>query len=301
MRPGATAVTGVIFALAGLSTGCGPEASAGDAPIDVTDGAGRSVRLEEPARRIVSTVPALTDWVVALGAAERLVARTEFDAHPDLSHLPSVGGGLDPSVEWLAAQRPDLVLAWPDAPSRSLVARLDRLGIATYTAPIQTIGDALAVATDIGRLLGAEIAAAEAVARVRVGLDAVEAAVAARPRPSVLFLIGLEPIMAAGPGTFLDELLTRAGGRNALGDLPILWPNLSLEEVVRRAPDVIIVGSAGPADPLRTLRSRPGWRDVRAVQDGRVHGVDPDVINRPGPHLHDAAAQLARLVHPGAR
>lgn len=300
MRPGTVASVAAIIAFATLPAGCGPAASPGDGTITVTDGAGRTVRLERPAERVVSMMPALTEWAIAMGAADRLVARTDYDDHPDVAHLPSVGGGLDPSVEWLAALRPDLVLAWPDAPSRSLVARLDGLAIPVYTAPIQTIEQALAAAEDLGRLLGTEPAAAEAVARVRVGLDAVASAVADRPRPAVLFLIGLDPLMAAGPGTFLDELLVSAGGRNALADLAVLWPNLSLEEVVRRAPDVVIVGSAGARDPRRTLAARPGWRDLPAVRAGRVHPVDPDIINRPGPRLHDAAAHLARLIH-GAR
>jgi ABC-type Fe3+-hydroxamate transport system substrate-binding protein len=301
MRTGTAAAVPAIFALAALVAGCAPGAPAGESAIAVVDGAGRSVRLEQPARRVVSMMPALTEWTIAMGAADRLVARTDYDHHPDIAALPSVGGGLDPSVEWLAALRPDLVLAWPDAPTRSLVSRLETLDIPVYTAPIQTVDQALRAAEDLGRLLGEEQAAAAAVARVRAGLDAVASVVAGRPPPTVLFLIGLDPLMAAGPGTFVDELLTRAGGRNALHDLAVLWPNLSLEEVVRRAPDVVIVGSVGVADPRRTLASRPGWRDVPAVRDGRVHAVDPDVINRPGPRLHDAAAHLARLIHGGPR
>jgi ABC-type Fe3+-hydroxamate transport system substrate-binding protein len=301
MRSGPAAAIAAMIAFAALPAGCGPEASGRDAPIAVTDGAGRSVQLERPAARVVSMMPALTEWAIAMGAADRLVARTDYDHHPDVAVLPSVGGGLDPSVEWLAALRPDLVLAWPDAPSRSLVSRLETLGIPVYTAPIQTIEDALLAADDLGRLLGAEEQAAAAIARVRTGLDAVARVVAGRPRPSVLFLIGLDPLMAAGPGTFVDELLARAGGRNVIEDVAILWPNLSLEEIVRRAPDVVIVGSAGTTDPRRTLAGRPGWRELPAVRSGRVHAVDPDVINRPGPRLHDAAAHLARLIHGGPR
>jgi iron complex transport system substrate-binding protein len=113
----------------------------------------------------------------------------------------------------------------------------------------------------------------------------------------VLFLIGLDPLMAAGPGTFVDQLLDRAGGRNVLEGLNVLWPQLSLEEVVRRAPDIVIVGSTGEPDPLAALRGRPGWREVPAVRDGRVYLVDPNLVNRPGPRMDEAAATLARLIH----
>lgn len=282
---------------------CGPS-DALDRPADrapgvsVTDPAGRTVTLDAPARRVVSMMPAMTEWIIAMGAADRLVARTDYDHHPDLDTLPSVGGGLTPSIEWLAARRPDLVVAWPDAPSRSVVSRLEQVGIPVYTAPVQSVADALAAARDLGTLLGHRDAAERAVAEVRAGLDAVRADVAGRERPEVLYLIGMDPLMAAGPGTFVDELLAVAGGRNVLHDVDILWPQLSLEEVVRRAPEVVIVGSVRAGDPAALLRDRAGWRQIPAVRRGAVHAVDPDRINRPGPHLHEAAARLARLIHP---
>lgn len=263
----------------------------------VTDGAGRAVTLEAAAGRVVSMMPSVTEWIIAMGGADRLVARTDFDSHPSVDTLPSVGGGLTPSVEWLAARRPDLVVAWPDAPSRSLVARLEAMGVPVYAAPSETIEEGLETARDLGTLLGRDDRAAAAVAEVTAGLDSVTAAVAGRDRPDVLFLIGLDPLMAAGPGTFVDQLLERAGGRNVLADLDILWPQLSVEEVVRRAPALVIVGTAGRADPLAALRARPGWRDVPAVRTGRVHAVDPNLVNRPGPRMDEAAATLARLIH----
>jgi iron complex transport system substrate-binding protein len=272
-------------------------ADAGPGALSVTDGADRTVTLDAPARRVVSMMPSVTEWVIAMGAVDRLVARTDYDDHPAVADLPSVGGGLTPSVEWLAARDPDLVVAWPDAPSRSLVARLEALGIPVYAAPSETIAQGLATARDVGTLLGRDSAAEAAVAEVRAGLDSVAALVDGRPRPDVLFLIGLDPLMAAGPGTFIDELLRRGGGRNVLADTDILWPQLSLEAVVRRAPDVVIVGSAGVSDPLATLRQRPGWRDVPAVRNGRVHAVDPNLVNRPGPRMDEAAGTLARQIH----
>lgn len=282
---------------ASRNTSGSPESTATRAPITVTDGAGRTIALHAPARRVVSMMPSVTEWVIAMGATDRLVARTDYDDHSAVDTLPSVGGGLTPSVEWLAARRPDLVIAWPDAPSRSLVSRLDAMGIAVYAAPSETIEEGLETARDLGTLLARDSAAAAAIAEVRGGLDSVASAVAGRPRPDVLFLIGLDPLMAAGPGTFVDQLLDRAGGRNVLADLDILWPQLSLEEVVRRAPGIVIVGSAGEADPLTALRERPGWRDVPAIREGRVHAVDPNLVNRPGPRMDEAAAMLARLIH----
>jgi iron complex transport system substrate-binding protein len=280
---------------------CGPDTRGDPAPLSVSDPAGRVVTLDAPARRVVAMMPAVNEWIVAMGAADRLVARTDYDDDPALADLPSVGGGLTPSVEWLAARRPDLVVAWPDAPSRSLVSRLEALDVAVYTAPVESLAGALQVPADLGVLLGLEPAAARAIAEVESGLDSVRAAVAGRDRPGVLYLIGLDPLMAAGPGTFIDELLTLAGGRNVLHDLDILWPRISLEEVVRRAPDVVIVASVAVRDPAALLADRPGWREVPAILAGAVHAVDPDRMNRPGPYLDEAAALLAAILHGGDR
>ena len=289
-------------------TSCG-DAPAADAPADaraahggtrsitVTDLSGRTVRLDRPAGRVIGLTPAINEWIVAMGAGHRLVARTDYDDAPALQDLPSVGGGLDPSIEWLAARQPDLVVAWPDGPSRSLVQRLTALGIPVYTAPIQTVDEALGVARDLGRLLGREAAAAEAVAEVRAGLDSIRTAVKDLAAPSVLFVIGLDPLMAAGQGTFADELIRRAGGRNALGDVPVLWPHLALEEVVRRAPDVVLIASNAVTDPIAALDGRPGWTRLPAVRGGRVYALDPDRVARPGPRLDEVAARLAELIH----
>lgn len=300
-RRATASLTAVWLAAFTALAACGDTRTPEEASIRVVDGGGRAVAMAEPARRVVSLMPSVTEWILAMDAGSRLVARTDYDDHPAVRALPSVGGGLTPSVEWLAALEPDLVVSWPDAPSRSLVSRLEALGIAVYTAPSETVAEALKTAADVGLLLGLDARADSVIADTRAGLDAVRRSVADREPADVLFLIGLDPLMAAGPGTFVDELVTAAGGRNVLAGTGLRWPQLSLEEVLTRAPDVVIVGSAAAEDPAARLEGRPGWRDVPAVRTGRVHGVDPDRINRPGPGLDEAAAELARLIHEGGR
>jgi ABC-type Fe3+-hydroxamate transport system substrate-binding protein len=258
------------------------------------------VTLAAPARRVISLIPSVNELVVAMGAADRLVARTDYDRDPRLADLPSVGGGLTPSLEWLAQRRPDLVIGWPDTRSRSLVERLGELGIPVYTAPSQTIEDALSVAKDLGVMLGRREAADSLVHAIRTGLDSVRASVSGESEPDVLYLIGLDPPMGAGPGTFVNELLDVAGGRNVLANTGVLWPQLSLEDIVRRDPDVVIVAQA-PEQPgmLAHLRHTAGWNSLRAVRNGRVYQVDAYRYNRPGPHMVDVARDLAGLLRGG--
>lgn len=272
-----------------------PAASA----LSVSDDAGRTVRLAQPAHRIIALIPSVNEVFVALGAQGRVLARSDYDREPALARLPSVGGGLTPNVEWIAAQRPDLVVAWPDERSRAVVGRLEAVGVRVYAARIETLTDAYRTTLKLGYLLGLERRADTLVARLRTELATVSRRAQALPAPRVLYLIGLDPPEVAGGGTFVDELLHITGGRNVFQDLR-LWPTVSLEEIVRRDPDVVVLAVFGQGvDAATRLRAAPGWSALRAVRAGRVVVLDPFLANRPGPHAPDVARQLFRALHPG--
>ncbi len=285
------------------AAGCADDGSSRTATFaTVFDDGGREVRVAAPPTRIISLIPAVTETVIALGAIDRLVARTAFDTDPAIADLPSTEQALIPNIEWLARFQPELVVAWADGQSRAIVARLGELGVPVYGAAIETIDDVDATIRRMGRLLGLEPRADSLAEAVRAELDAVRAAVAGRERPSVFYLVGRDPIMTAGPGTFVHEVIETAGGRNIFADARSGWPQVSLEEVVHRQPDVIVMplGEWNAAGALERLRTAPGWRDLRAVREGRVYAVDAEAFNRPGPRVGRVARQLAGLLHPSA-
>lgn len=267
-----------------------------DAPVttalSVTDDAQRPVELAQPAMRVVSLMPTVTDLIIAMGHAPRLIARTDYDVDTRIAHLPSIGGGLTPSVEWLAAQKPDLVISWPDNPSRSVVSRLNAVGVPTYAARTETIADALRTVRNVGVLLDAKPAADSLANSISAALDSVRRAVAGLKTVRVAYVLSIEPPTIAGPGTFIDELIQVAGGQNAFADVKQLWPQVNLEEVVRRDPDVIVLARESGADPQGLLAGRAGWRDLRAVRADRVYVVSPDHFNRSGPLMPRAAREL---------
>lgn len=294
---------GRLLVLAVVAAGCADARGGEDAGFaSVLDDAGREVRVAAPPARIISLIPAVTEVVVALGEADRLVARTAYDTDPALAHLPSTEQALIPSVEWLVRHRPELVVAWASGQTRPAVARLGELGVPVYGAAIETLDDVDATIRRVARLLGVEARGDSLAARVRGELDEVRRAVGGRERPGVFYVVGRDPPMTAGPGTFVDELIAIAGGRNVFGDAPGGWPQVGLEEVVRRQPDVLIVplGDWHGAEALERLRAAPGWRELRAVRDGRVYAVAAEAFNRPGPRVGEAARRLARLLHPEA-
>lgn len=305
----AAARTGRRFILAALAVlpaaACESPAARDMAPVTivVTDDVGDTLRLAAPARRVLSVVPAQTEILLALGAGERLIARTDFDTQPELGHLPSTGNGLTPNVEWIAARRPDLVVSWADAQSRSVVSRLAVLGIPAYASSVESIEDILQSVERLGMLTGRNAAADSITRHIREELDAVERSVAGRPRQRVMYVIGLDPLMVAGPGTFVHEALTIAGGDNIFGDTRAHWPVVNIEEVIQRNPAVIILGlglNAREADDLiARLGSRPGWRELSAMRSGRVHWADPYRFNRPSPDIAANARRLAEMMGNG--
>ena len=278
------------FALAFATLAC---AGSGDE----TDRTGTA----QPPRRIISLIPSATETIVALGAADRFVARTDFDVDPVLAHLPSVGEGLTPSLEQLTLLEPDLVIAWPDNTSRSVIGRLGEFGVRVYSPQVQSLPDLRAATLELGDILGLEDAADSLVASIDAELRAVREAVAGRERTSVFYVVWYDPPTTSAAGTFIDELIQLAGGRNVFADAPGLWPQVSMEEVVRRQPDIILVSQteSTPID-LERFSSAVGWRELRAVREGRLVRVDANLYNRPGPRVAEAAQRLARLLHPEA-
>jgi iron complex transport system substrate-binding protein len=270
------------------------------AVVRVTDDAGRTVTLNAPARRVICFMPAVTDMLLAIGAADRLIARTDFDTDPRIARLPSTGNALTPSLEWIASLEPELVITWPDQPSRPLVSRLSALGIPVYGARTESIDDVLRTARHLGTLLGLEENAEAVALEIERALNDVRAAVHGLPPVPVAYVLSIEPPMIAGPGTFIDELLVAAGGSNAFRDAGALWAQVNIEEFVQRQPYALVLAQEEGRTELQRLRTLPGWRDLAAVRADRVLVVDPNLFNRPGPSIPKAARMLARFLHPRA-
>ena len=285
---------GLVCALLCACAERAPESSS--AIIAVRDDAGDTVRLAAPAQRVVSLMPTVTDLLIAMNVHDRLIARTDYDTDAKVAHLPSLGGGLTPSVEWMAAQKPDLVISWPDQGSRSLVTQLARVSVPVYSARSESIDDTYRILGQLGTLLGIPAKSDSLSNALRAALDSVRTATSNRAEVKVIYVVGLDPPMVAASGTFIDELITVAGGRNIFADQK-LWPQINLEDVLQRDPDVVILADTNEDDPGAALQRLPGWRDLRAVQNKRVFRVSPYFFNRSGPTMPHAAAELARFFH----
>ena len=276
---------------------CGGRGAPG-APV-VSDDFGDSVALGTTAKpeRIVSLSPATTELLFAIGAGSRVVGRTHWDLSPDSARLvPDLGGGLRPNVEAVLAVHPDLVVLYASRDDRAAAAQLRAAGVDVLALRTDRIADFRRAALLLGRATGEGARAALCVDTVDQALARVRAATASLPHPTVFWHIWDEPVITVGRGSFQSELLAIAGARNIYDDDPRPSPQVSLEDIVRRNPDLILAGAAGAA----RIRSSPGWQAVPAARHGKIVVVDTALVGRPSVQLGAAASELARLLHPGS-
>ena len=288
------------FTLVLLLLACAPPArergtSRGRA-IDVDD-FGDTLRVPAQApHRIVSLNPTTTEIVFAVGAGARLVGRSHWDSWPDSARLvPDLGPAVRPNVEAALAVHPDLVLLYASADDQLAANRLREAGIPVAALRIDRIADFRRATRDIGALLGDSARAAAVVDSVDRTLDRVRTATRGLPRPTVFMPTWESPVIAIGGGSFMNEILDIAGGRNVYADIAAPSPTVSLEDVVNRDPDIVL---ASPESRARLLAD-PRWQALRAVRQGRVLAFDTTVVGRPSVVLGQAAVSIARLLHPG--
>ncbi|MBP2647090.1 MAG: btuF [Gemmatimonadetes bacterium] len=270
----------------------------GAASIALTDDAGRAVQLAAPAQRVISLVPSVTETIMALGVGNRIIARTEYDRDTTLAAVPLVGRGLSPSVEAIIALRPDLVVVWASDKRGDLRGQLEQAGIPVLAFEVQDTAGAYRVVKVMGQALGRQAAGDSLLDALRASLKETHSIAAKRSRRRVFYVVYNDPPMTAGPGTFIDQLLDVAGADNIFRDATSKWPTVSLEEVVKRDPDIVVlpVGEMS-AQVGERLRNTAGWRDLRAVKSGCLALIDADLVNRPGTNVAIAARRLEVLLH----
>jgi iron complex transport system substrate-binding protein len=253
------------------------------------------------ASRVVSLGPATTEALFAIGAGSHVVARSHYcDFPPEATKLPEVGG-IEPDLEAILQLHPDLVVGPPGAWSDRFSKTLHDRGIATWFPPeIRSLADVDAEILTLGDRTGMRAGANRVVSAIHGRVLSVDRAVVGQPRPRALLLVGVAPVVAAGPASFADEMLRRAGAVNALSD-GAPWPVLSFERIVELDPDVVLDASeADAATPSRVTKEAPGWAGLRAVQQGHVVALTDMRILRPGPRVAEGLASLAHALHPDA-
>lgn len=277
------------------------EQSASGTGVTVTDRLNRRVTVDQPPQRIVSLTPSITEILFAIGAGDRIAGATQHcDYPPAATDIPRVGGGTLESInqETIVSIEPDLVLCKADT-HEPLVRNLERLQI-----PVLALGpDTLAQLYEQTKLLGqitGHLPQAEAlVESMQQRVRAVTEKIPAGDGPTVFYQVWDEPLMTAGPRTYIGEVMALAGGRSLFEETSSLYPKVSPEVVIAGDPEVILAPASHAAPvTVESILHRPGWSQVRAVREKRVYVIDRNHISRCGPRLVDALEEIAGVLYP---
>jgi iron complex transport system substrate-binding protein len=263
----------------------------------VTDELGRAVTVPEHPRRLICLAPSVVDDVYALGAGGDVIAVTDYLKYPaEARSKPSVGLPLSPSMETIVSLHPDLVLGFGETRDTETIKRLEQIGIAVFmVAPHGFEGIYRSIAS-LGVALNREEQAHSLIQRLRTREAAVRQRASGKPAVSLLMPIWYDPIVTVGKRAFITELIEIAGGRSVTSDIEQEWPQVSLEAVLARAPQALLL-ERGSKMTLEQLRGRPGWGNLPAVKNNRVYYAD-DRIELPSPVAFDALEELAKELHP---
>ena len=255
--------------------------------------------------RVVSLAPSLTEILFAVGAGDLVKGVTRYDDWPlEAQRLPRVGGYLDIDIEAVLALKPGAVLCEPNSGIKNVVERLAGAGIPVGVVTTTDVASIFTAIEEIGAVVGRKSEAVATASSLRAQLRAVEAAVAGRAPVSVLLFYNVQPLMAAGRGSFADEALRIAGGKNLAGDSPVMYPVYDAEKVAALDPLVIIdqseetMGSTGLDGAPSAFWKK--WPQLKAVKAGRVQTVPGGYLFRPGPRIVESIGKIARMLHPGA-
>jgi iron complex transport system substrate-binding protein len=257
--------------------------------LTIVDDAGDTLALNRPAQRVVSLIPAATELLFAIGAGDLVVGRTQYCDYPTAARVvANLGDGINPNIEAVLARKPDLVVLYNSGQNAAVATRLRELGIPAARINTDALRDVPRVAALLGLLTGLR-RGADSVAAVFDTALAHASQSGAERRPKILLLVWEQPPMTVGRGSFLSELIERAGGDNLFADITAPSGVVSVEAVAARDPDLIFTFMG---DSL-SFASRPEWQVVPAVRERRFLRVSGSEFERPSPRAPAAIRQLA--------
>lgn len=289
---------GVVFVLLslllGLAGGCKPSFQPGA----YTDDLGRSVSINEIPQRIVSYGPSITEILFVLGLQEKVVGVDSLSDYPEAAKSkPKVGDAFNPSMEKLAELEPDLVLT---VKQEQFNTNLSNLKIKFMVIDPKDMDGVYKDIELIGKITGVEGKAGKIVDDMKGAATRVQSQVKNAPKVKTIFLIDTTDLnnpWTAGPGSFIDALITMAGGENIAAKAPAPYVQFSMEQILNADPEVIILPDKYVVSP-QGLKEHPAWQKTSAVKNNRIVTIDGDLISRPGPRLVQGLEEVARIIHP---
>lgn len=264
------------------------------------DAVGREVVTDHEPSRIIPLAPSLTEILYYLGLGDKVVGVTNNSYYPpEALKKPKVGSYNDLNIEKIITLGPDLVIGTRDGNNPGIVDLLEQARIPTYIVNPKNVAEVIETIRITGRLCGIEEKADRLARGLQDRLDRIEKALENRKKPLVFLQINLHPIMTVNKNTFHQDIISIAGGINMTADASISYPRISIEEVLKKKPDIIIISSMDRGGMFEKARQDwLKWTSIPAVKNKRVYLIDSDLIDRPSPRIIDGIEEMAKLIHP---
>lgn len=268
----------------------------------VSDQMGRKVILEDVPQRIISLSPSNTEVVFALGLDDRVVGVTEYCNYPpEALEKDQVGGFSTPSIERIVELEPELILA--STIHEEEVIRLEELGLPVLVVESSTLIDlytSISLVAEVTGIIDDGEALIDSMQKRIYAVESIVAGIDPEDKVRVYYEVYSDPLMSAGKGAFINEIISLAGGVNIFGDINENYPTISAEVVAERQPEIILFPDYhGTADfVLDGMTDRPGWESIPAVRENRVYAISDDTFARPGPRVVEAVEEAAEIFYP---
>ena len=264
------------------------------------DALGREIPVPAPPKRLIALAPNLTEILFALGLGDRVAGVTNHCNYPPEASLkPRVGSYIHLNVEQIISLSPDLVIGTVDGNERYILDLLEQAHIKVFFVNPRDVRQTIATISTVGLVCGVPENARQLSGNLTLRVNRVVEVTSPRKKPLVFLQIHIQPIMTVSKNTVHHDLILLAGGDNMTADEPVTYPRISLEEVIRRKPEVILVSSMEREGRFEKARQDwLQWTSIPAVQKGKVHLIDSDLIDRPSPRVVDGLEIMAKLLHP---
>lgn len=267
-------------------------------PLKVTDFMGREVTIDKAPKRIVSLSPSTTELIYALGAGKKVVGVTDYDDYPEeVKSVAKVGGFKGPNMEAIAAQKPDIIFA-STLSGKDQMDALQKTGIPVLVLEAKDINQIYDSIKIIGQITGNEKKGDEVIQTMKDKIKQISDKVKDLPKVNTFFVVDTNGNFTAGKGTFIDELINLAGGKNVADDVNG-WAQYSMEQLLQKNPDTII--TSPHASNSNNIKDMQGYKDTKAAKDGKIFIIsNDDIINRASNRIVLGLEEIAKDLHPEA-
>jgi iron complex transport system substrate-binding protein len=295
-----TSLISVGILLSAMFIGMSGISLANEFPLTITDDLDREVTIARQPERIISLSPANTEILFALNLGEKVVGITDVCNYPSQTEKKEkIGGYSNPNLEKIIELEPDLILASYGNPAK-LINQLEELNYTVVGLNPKNIDDIISSITMVGKITGKDEEATRLTEEMKERIEAVLSETSSlfeSDRPRILYVVWYKPLWTAGSGTFIDELIQKTGGINIAGDIAG-WPQISLETVLEKNPQVVIVGEGHPGGLVETVKKEGTLWITDAFKYNKIYTIDADIISRTGPRIVDALEEMAKIIHP---